>query len=613
MNLQTRLQELLGQGIGVEAIRAMLLQEGFDEEEIADALDGVERDPADTPQPAPPDDEKSLIQRILGAIQSALTLQDASGLAPGESSTALLLPGGDDEVTDPEAPEAQARAAAEQAVSGLPEEIRDPAIDAILGISGFGQNVEQQQAVVLALQGYGLGITAYEQIDFAGMFDYILANASDIEGVGALFEDAAPISVLGGEVESEEAMKERIVTDFLLQQHQQAGPIFRSYGAANNILAAQGNVWGIEVQDLMRIQQLGYDDITGVQMGLLASAHGVDPYLGAAAWMNVQNAFESPAATMEWKNGMYLPKVAVENETWTPGGGVNYEAPLYGDATVAPEYRPDPGGEMAAIRRVQESGTTPGQFLRGFDIGMGMYDNPFIAAIHAVNPELAERVFREGPTLTAKEWANIENMIGNIDQYKTGNTVYDTRLEQIKKQIEKVALAEEGLPPGGSAPVFEVSEDAAREVGRALAGAWNLTMTDEEIAILGSTFGGAVRSAYMAAWQESMAAGSEGDPVAATSFNPSAYAAEYLRKLPEYLELFGEKHAAETEEEYVAKFEQMSQELLGYDDPDAVRAGMVSGSRDTVGQNAVLSGAAQGSSRWQERAAGLAEVFRSMT
>jgi len=264
---------------------------------------------------------------------------------------------------------------------------------------------------------------------------------------------------------------------------------------------------------------------------------------------------------------------------------------------------------------MEQQGTTAGQFLRGYEKGMELYDNPFIASIHAVDPDMAERVFREGPMLTAEEWAYVESIVGGVSLYgNTGNASWDTRIRAIEAQIAKAVEFGMGGPVDrGTAERFEVNEGAAREVGRTLAGNWNMTLSDEDVAILGSAFGGAVRSAYMAAWNEAMSVGADGAPISGDGIDPNSYAADYLRRLPEYLDLFGAKHQAETEEEYVAKFEQMSSTILGYDDPDAVRAGMESGDRNVVGQQALLSGTAEDSSTWQERAAGIEAAFRAMT
>lgn len=95
--------------------------------------------------------------------------------------------------------------------------------------------------------------------------------------------------------------------------------------------------------------------------------------------------------------------------------------------------------------------------------------------------------------------------------------------------------------------------------------------------------------------------------------SPGAATAATLRGTAEYGELFGNMADGEDELTYASRFDQESQQLLGDKNLDVVRAGMRSGSRNTVGQAVLLSGEGSDNSTFRQRLARIGEAFREMT
>lgn len=101
-----------------------------------------------------------------------------------------------------------------------------------------------------------------------------------------------------------------------------------------------------------------------------------------------------------------------------------------------------------------------------------------------------------------------------------------------------------------------------------------------------------------------------------TESDKEALILDWIKKSPEYQQMFGKKPGGQTEEEYAGRFERAAEQIFGADmagNDEAVRAGMVTGSSQTTLGQLAGSKEANDSSNYQERVANAAQIIARLT
>jgi hypothetical protein len=239
------------------------------------------------------------------------------------------------------------------------------------------------------------------------------------------------------------------------------------------------------------------------------------------------------------------------------------------------------------------------KWSKGLAKGLELYDSPMLAMVYAHDPDLAQRMATQWYTITPDEATKISTYVGDPDKVGAIPGVKQAEEDWYRSVLE------------GSGNFQLVDERAVLDAARTIVGSWNMTLGEPQLNNLLSQWKGAQartlqsQSPFKRYDQQLIQVNAPQDE--------GAFLRETLRSTGEYGQLFGNKSTAETEQEYVNRFENKSQEYLGDQNIGAVRAGMMSGDPNTVVGQAMASGKAYESSRFRGRLATMADTFRSMT
>ena len=248
---------------------------------------------------------------------------------------------------------------------------------------------------------------------------------------------------------------------------------------------------------------------------------------------------------------------------------------------------------------------TPFQLAKDFKEGLDMYEGSnVLAALHASDPELAADLRNDPYGLDSGELQRALDFLGQGGTDGPEGAVgasSDPQINWIKTRLA-----------GGYTATATVDSGAVKEAVQTLAQAWNLVGQEDVAASVASdVVAGAVARAR-AQLPNPFGPLKSGVNVIDSVENVEARIRQRLRGSGEYQELFGHKQAAESEEEYVSRFENRSQSVLGDDNSSVVRNAMRTGNVNSVYQQALHTEAGDSSTRFQEILARNAQVFREL-
>jgi hypothetical protein len=269
----------------------------------------------------------------------------------------------------------------------------------------------------------------------------------------------------------------------------------------------------------------------------------------------------------------------------------NQESDFQGGSAAALERAVSEGGSVEGFKTRQPLIFTAAEYKAGLDL---YNQSKVLAAVHVSDKELAQKLAENPYSLDSGEIQRALNYVGGPEG-KEGDP-------QVSWLVNRLA---------GSYQVrAEVDDEAVRNAVQTLADSWNLTGSEGVAAALaGRLLSEAVARATA---QLPNPFGAMKDPVSVdqTIQDTTAHVKAQLRHLPEYEALFGEMAPGEAEEEYVSRFENRSQQVLGDDVVSAVRAGMRSGNVNTIYQQGLLTDVGDSSTRFQEIMARNARIIR---
>ena len=231
--------------------------------------------------------------------------------------------------------------------------------------------------------------------------------------------------------------------------------------------------------------------------------------------------------------------------------------------------------------------------------GLKQYDSPLLAMVFAHDPDLAQRMASQWYSLSADDIERIGSYVGDIDALENMPGVRTSETAWLRSVME------------GAGNFQLVDERSVLDAARTIVGSWNMTLGENQLQNLVGQWKSAQARVMQA--QNPFQRYSQALQQVDAPQDEAAFLRETLRSTGEYGQLFGNKSNAETEEEYVSRFANQSQEFLGDQNIDAVRAGMRSGDPRAVVGSAMASGDAYESSTFRRKMVRAADVFRSMT
>lgn len=235
-----------------------------------------------------------------------------------------------------------------------------------------------------------------------------------------------------------------------------------------------------------------------------------------------------------------------------------------------------------------------------YNAAKAKYGSELLGTVAVIQPDLAQRLYDDPYTLTVEELKTVEGIVGAPSQYTSTTDVAGANW------IQQRLL--------GGQETIKVDKSGAAEAARTLASSWNLPgLSDRQVNSIVNAVVGPQVAAAKAALGNPFNPTLHNGPRVVNAPSPYAAAAGKLRGSAAYKELFGNLQDGESEEGYAARFDSESQEMLGDKNLEAVRAGMRSGSRNTVGQSALMSGAGSDSSTFRGRLANLGKAFKGST
>lgn len=235
-----------------------------------------------------------------------------------------------------------------------------------------------------------------------------------------------------------------------------------------------------------------------------------------------------------------------------------------------------------------------------FSTAKDKFSNSTVSLLWVVNEHLAERLYSNPYSFNADELGKLVELVGGWDAFES---LDPAAANWVAKRLE------------GGRDVVQVDMDGAREAARTLASAWNMPeMPDSFIEQVAQGVAQPQLAAYRAMQGNPFNPVLSRDPALINTPSSMSLAAKLLRETDLYKELFENSVWGESEEQYAGRFSDQTQYLLGNaGTPATARAGMRTGSVDTVGQQAVFSGEGYKSSTFQKRLAQLREALAEET
>ena len=154
--------------------------------------------------------------------------------------------------------------------------------------------------------------------------------------------------------------------------------------------------------------------------------------------------------------------------------------------------------------------------------------------------------------------------------------------------------------------VVDVPADRIREAARTLAQGWRMNpMSDQEIDELIAGFGAQLQASQVSpsVW------GSTEDMIMRETPDVTASTMEALRGRGDYQQLYGNKPADMTEDEWINKFSGISSNLTGFESRDATAIGMSTGDTKAAARAGLMDKEARGGT-WHRRMTALRRAFR---
>ena len=230
-----------------------------------------------------------------------------------------------------------------------------------------------------------------------------------------------------------------------------------------------------------------------------------------------------------------------------------------------------------------------------FNTGLTLYDQSFMmASLHVQNPELAQRLRSDPYSLDALELREVLKAVG-------GGREGDPQVNWIQTRLA-----------GGFRASAEVDKEAMRNAVQVLADGWNLTGTEGVVANLTAELVSQSIAAAEASLPNPFGPLARGVALTDVIQDRAAHVKRGLRETPEYKDLFQNLQGGESEEEFVRRFENRSQSILGDDVVGAVRNAMRTGNVNTIFQQGLNTPVGDSSTTFQEIIAKNAQVFRDM-
>lgn len=413
---------------------------------------------------------------------------------------------------------------------------------------------ESPSEIQTAILSLAQSIAGEEQISFDWVYNNMQLQAGSLESNEAILSLMPMLEDIAGvDFDSEGKSEDELVVTIseFLARH-----------SGNIMVQAAVAEWGRETGNYMSPSEQAFANLIGA--GASAARAKTLQMVGAQFDINPQKLFEI------WENskGRVGP-------TEVFGGSVDIE--------------------RIGVKK------TPFQIAKEYREGLDLYEgSQVLAGIHVSDPELAAKLREDPYGMDSGELRRALDYLGQgVDDEGSGSS--DPQLDWIKQRLA-----------GGYQATASVDTGAVTEALNTLAQAWNLVGVEGVTAsVARDVVAGAVARAR-ASLPNPFGPIQSGVNVVDSVQNIEARIRQRLRQTGDYQDLFGQKDAAESEEEYVARFENRSQSVLGDDDSNVVRNAMRSGNVNAVYQQALLTDAGDASTRFQEILARNAQVLREM-
>lgn len=438
----------------------------------------------------------------------------------------------------------------------------------------------------------------------------------NLSGVGASNIDMVAMYEIGSQIFGKEAMTE-ILGQFdsstgetwemyqtrAMHELLSTGPndmtlaLVDSYAASIGHHSTQLKDNGIRVQELNRIaDSYGWTYNEAKSVGLTARHHKLDPQMLARVYALAKSSNHPAIRDIEpWDDGR--PRTEAEFRSSVN----NKDRPPRAKKNMNPGEK---DGEGHPLDQIMKPGLSTGSVGALFKRGLDALGTEIPAMVWIFDKDLARRLVDDPYTLTIEELKKVNEYVGGAENWSLERGGTATSANGANWILNRLS---------GARDVVKVDATGAKEAARTLAASWNLYgLTDDQLNRVVNEVAGGQLAALKA---------ERGNPFnpafrpAAVVNTPSPYAtaAQQLRGSAAYQELFAHLGDGEAEEAYAGRFNQESQEMVGDTNLDLARAGMRTGSRNTVGQAALASGVGFESSKFQERLKSMGNAFKGMT
>ena len=408
------------------------------------------------------------------------------------------------------------------------------------------------QAFIAEQAGLGVEVN-YDWVHEIVTVGSLDSNEALIEFYERYTSIEAPAEVLTDE---DEIVKE--AKDILSRGRQNQSVFFAlvGWGQATGNYTPTRQVDGVNQDDILEMmQRYEISDERAATIGRVANHFEIEPLDLAEIWENFSG-----------KEGLTIPVTA-------------------GDQA---------GGDLRDFRIVRRGLSDVAQLYKQ---GLGLFDQShLLASIYLSDPGLAQRLRSDPYSLDTGELQKALDAIGG-GEGRSG----DAQVNWIRERLA-----------GGLRAAVSVDKEAMRNAVQVLADGWNLTGTEGIVGALTSELVSQAIAKAQASLPNPFGPVPEGVSLTDTIQDQAAHVKRRLRATPEYSELFAHLAGGESEEEFVRRFENRSQQVLGDDVVGAVRNAMRTGNVNTIFQQGLNTPVGESSTRFQEIIARNAQTFRDM-
>ncbi len=334
-----------------------------------------------------------------------------------------------------------------------------------------------------------------------------------------------------------------------------------SRGRENELVFQALVDWGTVSGNYQPTQMI--DNVNVLDIGQMMRTHNISRDR-AVTIGRVANQFDiEPLALAEiWDNFKAEDQVDL-------GGGLNFRIARRGLAGVAQTYKQ----------------------------GLGLFDQShLLASLYIVDPGLAQRLRSDPYSLDTADLQRALDAVGGAEGDSS-----DPQTNWIKQRLA-----------GGFRASADVDKESMRNAVQVLADGWNLTGTEGIVANLTAELVSQAVAKAQASLPNPFGPLTQGVALTDTIQDQAAHVKRRLRETPEFSELFAHLQGGESEEEFVRRFENRSQQVLGDDVVGAVRNAMRTGNVNTIFQQGLHTPVGESSTRFQEILARNAQTFRDL-